>query len=496
MGAMTFLLPASLAEAHRQELERASVTGGQDNMPYRTEACVDGNRLILTRDVAESGNVQAPWPIDGAGQLMTTTATLIERPEPYHLALELARGKINQVRCQAAEWSMGPLDMPPALEQLIHQATAQFGQALMRVPDEEANALAQQALVLGYQAAHNLAHHYASRVLELRHMRTPKLDTWLSCRLEADEPGPDQEPKFLSAFNAVGIPFPWNEIEPKPRVYSWKQVDRLVDWALARNLKIVAGPLIDFSGRNLPDWLWEHDTDLTTLSQLLTEHVETLARRYHTRIRTWQISAGSNCAGVLASRDEELIWLTVKLAEAARRANPQLDLIVGIAQPWGDYLAEQERMKTPFIFADDLLRTGIKLAGLDLEFVMSVAPRGNYCRDLLDMSRLLDLYALLGVPLQTTLGYPSAAAGTDLADPDQRVGLGYWRNGFSVAAQADWAASFAGLALCKPHVRAVQWCHWSDAQPHAFPNCGVLDGSGRDKPALQELTQLRADHLK
>jgi len=35
MGQMLFQLPASLAdESLRQELERASVTGGQDNMPY------------------------------------------------------------------------------------------------------------------------------------------------------------------------------------------------------------------------------------------------------------------------------------------------------------------------------------------------------------------------------------------------------------------------------------------------------------------------------
>jgi hypothetical protein len=142
------------------------------------------------------------------------------------------------------------------------------------------------------------------------------------------------------------------------------------------------------------------------------------------------------------------------------------------------------------------LRTGIKLAGLDLEFIMGVSPRGNYCRDLLETSRLLDLYALLGVPIQATLGYPSSSATTELADPDQRVGLGSWRGGFSSEAQADWAASFAALALCKPHVRAVQWAHWSDAQRHAFPNCGLVDAQGREKPALQALAKLRGQHLR
>ncbi len=497
MGVMNFQIPASLADAAlRQELERASVTGGQDNMPYLTEACVEDDRLILTRDVSESGNVQVPWPIDGTGQLMATSATLIERPAPYHLAIELARGKINQVRCQAAEWSMGPFEMPAALQQAIHEATTFFAQALMRLPAAEADVLAQQALVRAHRAAHDLTMHYAARVFELRHLRQAQLDSSLSCRLEADEPAQLQTPQFLKAFNGISIPLPWQRIEPSPRVFSWKATDRLIDWAQGQGLKMVGGPLIDFAGRNLPDWLWEHDTDLASLSQLLSEHVETVVRRYQARIRTWQVSAGSNCSGILASRDEELIWLTLKIAEAVRRVNPQLEIVVGLAQPWGDYLAEQERVKTPFIFADDLLRTGVKLAALDLEFIMGIVPRGNYCRDLLETSRLLDYYALLGVPIQATLAYPSANSATELADPDQRVGLGSWGGGFSAETQADWAAAFAALALCKPHVRAVQWAHWSDAQRHAFPNCGLIDAQGREKPALAALAKLRGLHLR
>ena len=234
----------------------------------------------------------------------------------------------------------------------------------------------------------------------------------------------------------------------------------------------------------------------SSLGNLMAGYVETVVRRYQSRIRTWQITAGSNCAGILARRDEELIWLTIRLADAVRRVNPQLEVIVGLAQPCGDYLAEQERSKTPFIFADDLLRTGIKLAALELECVMAVSPRGSYCRDLLETSRMLDLYALLGVPIQTTLAYPSSSIATDQADPDQRVNLGYWRDGYFEETQADWAAAFAALALCKPYVRTVQWSHWSDAQPHVFPNCGLVDDQGREKTALQALQKLRGKHLK
>ena len=255
--------------------------------------------------------------------------------------------------------------------------------------------------------------------------------------------------------------------------------------------------MIDFSGRHLPDWLWDRDTDLFSLSSMLCEFVERAdTRRYQGQIHAWQVSAGSNHAGVLATRDEELLWLTQRLADTVRKVNPQLEVIVGVAHPWGDYLAEQPRNYSPFVFADTLLRTGLKLSALELETVMGVSPRGSYCRDTLELSRLLDLYALLGVPLQLTLGYPSAVGKLAQADPDQRVGLGHWRDGYTVEAQADWAAAFTNVALCKADVRAVPWGHFAVAEPHQFPHCGLCDVAGHAKPALQQLVRLRAEHLK
>jgi hypothetical protein len=112
------------------------------------------------------------------------------------------------------------------------------------------------------------------------------------------------------------------------------------------------------------------------------------------------------------------------------------------------------------------------------------------------VSRLLDLYALLGVPLQVTLGYPSAPGKEANGDQDLRADAGHWRAGHSPDAQADWAAAFAAVCLCKPYVRSVLWCHFHDGEPHQFPHCGLIDGNGQPKPALQKLTRLRTQHLK
>src|SRR5258707_10039546 len=97
-----------------------------------------------------------------------------------------------------------------------------------------------------------------------------------------------------------------------------------------------------------------------------------------------------------------------------------------------------DRTHSPFIFADTLIRSGLSVAALDLEIVMGVTPRGSYCRDLLELSRLLDFYALLGVPLAVTLGYPATNAVDPDADPEIRVDAGRWRDGFTPEVQAGW----------------------------------------------------------
>jgi hypothetical protein len=126
---------------------------------------------------------------------------------------------------------------------------------------------------------------------------------------------------------------------------------------------------------------------------------------------------------------------------------------------------------------------------------MGVTPRGSYCRDLLETSRILDLYSLLGVPLRVSLGYPSSAESDGQADPEMRVGAGLWRDGTNPEGQTQWAADFAALTLAKPYVQGVHWIHLADAESHQFPNCGLLDSAGNVKAAVEPLRQLRAAHL-
>ncbi len=499
MGTMTFLLPARLSAESARELERASVAGGPENMPGPTEARADAGRLTLRRladDDVQSGYVIAPWEVAGAGRLMGASSTLMERPRPYHLQTELARGKVNQLRGQAADWCAGGLVVPPDLEHDVREAALAFGRAATQPPSEQAGQQAQAALELSYAASDRLAALYVEQMFQARHQRQPRLDSALGCRLGAGVPPGPAAGELARACNTVSVPLAWNQTEPLEGEFRWDGPDELLDWADERGLPATAGPLIDFSPHRLPDWLWLWERDLPTLASFMCKYVESAVRRYGGRVRRWQLTAAANCARVLNLRENELLWLTVRLAESAWQADSNLELVVGVAQPWGEYLAEENRFHSPFSFAETLIRAGLNLAALDLEIVMGVRPRGSYCRDALETLRLLDLYTLLGVPLRVTLGYPSDSGADALGDPEVKVAAGNWRGGFGPEVQAAWAATFAALALCKPHVQGVQWCHFADAEPHQFPHCGLADDTGKPKPALEKLRRLREEHLR
>jgi hypothetical protein len=495
MGVMSFLLPSGLSAEALRELERASVAGGPDNMPWPSDARVQGDRLLVSRTVEESGNLTVPWDVDGAGRLMSGTATLMERPAPYSLPVELARGKVNQLRCQAADWRAGGLALPDSLAREVQQVSFAFGRAVTQSPSEAVAVEAGAALNQAYHAADELVGVYLEQVFQIRHARQEQLETTLGVRLGSAVPE-GAAAELGGACNAVGLPLAWNVSEPAAGQFRWDEHDALLAWAEARDLEVTAGPLVDFSAARLPDWLWSHERDLSALGRFMCRYIEAAVRRYRGRVRRWQLTAASNSASLLSLGEDELLLLTVRMAEAARQVDPALEIVVGLAQPWGEYMAVEERNHSPFIFADTLIRSGLTLAALDVELVMGVTPRGSYCRDLLDTSRLLDMYALLGLPLRVTLGYPSSSAPDPSADPDFRVAAGRWRGGVSAEAQADWARAFATLAICKPYVQAVHWVHLSDAEPHTFPHAGLISAAGDVKPALSQLRELREKHLR
>jgi hypothetical protein len=498
MGSMSFLLPKPLpggAKAPLLDACIASSIGYYDQTPVPTELQISDDSITLTREQNESGYLVLPWPVDSVGTIVVSTTTLRERSEPYRLLVELARGKLNQVRMQTAEWQSYGLRTTPAFDQALIDATREFGHAALAPNQSDADISAARVLEQTHKLADRLARDYIEQMLATRHDEEGQLDTWLTARHQRALTG-EAAKEYASTFNAANVYFRWCDVEPHEAQYDWTQADAAVSAALDAGLPVTIGPIIDLAPGMLPPWAMGWQSDLPALAAFMCDYLETAVSRYKNEVRRWIVCAGFNNSDALGLVDDDRLRLAFRLFEAAAQVDSSLELVLSVAQPWGDYLGSADQTISPMTFPDDLVRNGVRLAALELELYVGTRPRGSLPRDLLDTARLLDIFGMLGPPLEITLSIPASS------EPDANAtqhGQEVWKHGWSagptVEAQAEWGASFAALALCWPKVRTVTWGHWSDAEPHLVPNGGLLDANGLPRPLISQLRALRAEHL-
>src|SRR4051794_27471050 len=192
MGEMTFLLPTGIDAACRHGLERACLVGGPESVPWPTLAVVQSDRLVLTRETSESGCLHAPWKVDGSGRFMLSSCTLMEREAPYRLLVELARGKLNQVRNQSWEWRTAGLEIPTDFVNNLNRAQQSFRTAIAAGSPELGDMAAADVLESLALAGNSLVEAYVEQVFQLRRERPETSNFDLGCRYQM-RPSPKAE---------------------------------------------------------------------------------------------------------------------------------------------------------------------------------------------------------------------------------------------------------------------------------------------------------------
>lgn len=494
MGSISFLLPNPVPPVVGALLREACFAIGEDQAPVPTAVEIRDNRLIATWHMSESRYLTMPWPIGSRGTFVTTTSTLRETDEPYRLLVELARGKLNQVRTQCAEWQSIGLRTPDGFLESLAETTRLFGRTLQAPPSSEADAWAARVIENSFSLGDILVREFTDQMFATRHHEEGLINAWLSARVSRAPV--DAAGSYARTFNGIQIVFRWCDLEPEEARYDWSHIDHAVAQAKQDGLAISGGPIIDLAPSALPAWIADWKGDLPTLAAFMCDYLETVLTRYKEDIRRWVVCAGFNQADALGLDDDDRLRLAARLFEAATEIDPNLDLILSVAQPWGDYLSNEDQTISPLTFPDDLLRHGLRLSAIELEFRPGTEPRGSRPRDLLETARIINLFGLLNLPLELVLSHPSSAEPDPNGAPGESVWPAGWSSGPTDQLQADWAEAVAALGLCTPLVRAVTWDHWSDAHPHLTPHAGLHDNEGRVKPALSRLAALRASHLR
>jgi hypothetical protein len=538
MGLMRFLVPSR--ESLPGGAFESAYLAGLEGIPCRarltwvSEPGVHPQEFVLERTESESGNLSIAWQVPNQGQLVLTTGSLRERPEPYRLPVELARGAVYHLRQQLADWESQGFVASTTLKSQVRETEVLFRTCVIGCRCfAESSARADQVMEQSLRLGDILVEEYAEQVLAIRHQQEPQLATLFGVTLDGPLLVPAQAQRVLQVSNSIALDCCWRKLEPQAGRFDWELLDQGLQWCRQHKLRVLSGPLLSNSARHLPDWLTLWAEDCEAVLEYLLQYIRQVVSRYRGAVNVWNCAARLNVPGMLPTSDEETLRLLVGTIEEVRRLDPDTPAIVCFDQPWAEFLAEDPLACSPLHLADSLIRADLGLAGIGLELNLGYWPHGTLPRDPLDISSQIDRWSVLGIPLVLYLAVPSGSpqpvhrasssharvdsessshgtADTDLLTPNTTNPLSVpsgvssfgaktlvngFQGGSSPEAQAAFLQKLVPLLLSKPMVQGLVWNQTFDTGFPEYPTAGLFDRLGQPKPALTQLAAIRQAHL-
>ncbi len=478
---------------------------GADNIAVRGSIQFDGSTITCDKRAVGPAALSLQIPVGDVGEVTVQTCLLPDCDEPYLLYLELARHRLMLLLSKQEDWMM--FDLPadhPAMKR-SQLARSLFVKAL-NVDDDEAatQRLARESLAAAADASEELALAHADLLHNRRRQSGNYRRAVLGCGV-ALEQTTEQIRRSLSAnFDYVAVPTRWRRIEPQEQQYDWSLLDNWAEWAHRTRMALLAGPVVSFCPLCSPDWLGVMEHDYETLRDTIYEHIERLVTRYRNVVTLWNVVSGIHTNSQLNLTLDQLMDLTRMAVMLVKKIQPNAKTLVEITHPFGEYYAANARSIPPMIYADMVLQSGMPVDAFGLRLLMGQARPGQYTRDLMQLSALLDRFNGLGKPLHiTAAGVPSKPIEVELArangsgnhrggpnhPPDSNSG--HWRKPWSSLVQSHWLEAFYHIALSKPFIDSIAWVDLADHDKSELPHAGLAMPSLKAKGAFHRATAIR-----
>ncbi len=432
------------------------------------------------------------------GDLTLQTCLLPEREEPYLLTIELVRHRLMLLYHKLEEWGMFDLGEDHPVLRRMQAARQLFIRALAIQVEEPAKAdeLAREALVHAIDGSEELALTHAERFLSRRKQTGSLPRHPLGCGVALDQTHERLRGGILANFDFVLMPMPWRELVPAEAEYAWQRTDNWAEWVSRNRMPAMAGPIISFHPSVLPDWvyIWEHDYD--QVRDLLYEHIERVVTRYRNVVSAWNVVSGLHVNDHFTFNFEQLLDLTRMATMLVKKVQPSAKVVVELCQPFGEYYCRNQRSIPPLMYADLLIQSAIDFDAFALKLSMGQAVSGQYTRDLMQISHLIDQFAGFGKSVHVTLAAPSdPVTEIMIASPDPKNPVdpdcGIWRRPWSQQVQAHWAEALLNIALSKPFVDSVAWQDVVDHGQTEVPLSGLVSEELKPKTAFRRVAAFR-----
>ncbi len=441
-----------------------------ERTPYPVKVSIDNGLMVCETGTPESLRVQVPWALPGQNAAIFGTSTLPGNQQPYILLIELARGRLTDLRHFFQE---GPAGTSRPLPAKFREASDLFISALMSRTDvESAAALAAKSL----QISIDLGRETISRQCDASSVDErilQKLSVDLSS-LRGSELSAPQRWALSNVRNCRIAPV-WSELMTVENQIHWHSWETPVKIAKEANLQVHAGPLIDFSNDFLPPWVYRY-TDISQLSRVFSNYVHYVVSNLKEKVNVWHVVRRPAMRQVNVISEEQQIKITVAAIQAVSRACPSAEIVVDLTAPWAEWLTTASFELGPLHLADTLARADLGLTGIGIELAMGYEFPGSHMREMIDVARLLDMYQLVNLPLHLTIAIPGRQHGTQTINLNQvSADSRQWPVGCSQESQAKIGMDLLRLAASRAHIRSVHWATLSDTNGSEFLDSGLFD---------------------
>lgn len=495
MGILKFTIMVDGQAPADLDLERAYLVGPDDE-PIRSQMRHFGQNLFCEKRAEGLAALVVPWTVPGVGRVMLRTSHLPEREHAYNLLVELLRGRVLQNWRKKDEWGYAYSGPTPEFLKAFEEVKQQFAATLALLGDpQKASAVAADALRTAVTLGEDLTLEHARRGLIYRRNHGELVHLDFGCRLEPECREKTYHDRIFESFNYVTLPFDWRRIEPREQEFQWEPMDYWISWLVEQGIGIKAGQVLRFTQECVPDWLYIWEGDFDSIRDYAFDHVLRCVKRYASRVEHWDIATGLHVENCLKFSLDQIMEMTHMSARVVKKNAPHAAAILDVVMPWGDYAAGNPRSIWPLRYVEMCHNGGIEFDAIGLQ--VFVGAEDFYCRDVMEISGLLDVFGSFGKPVHVTAaGVPSAGRPDpfDISEGQRDVAAaGQWHRPWDEAVQSEWVDWFYRIAVGKPFVTAVSWTELSDRPGHQFPHAGLVDGDLQPKQSYAMMLGMKKE---
>ncbi len=434
-GAFVFMLSFSLFKTSDNQPSGWAIAEscgsyalGGDGMAADVAITLQDDQLVCTRKAGEPVAIVVPYRTEALSPepeyalpdtLWLRTCLLPGREKPYLLNLELARHRIMTFLTKLEDWSLFDLSGEHPVMQRFVQAQQLFTDALVACPSDadaqaaqQADRLARQALCQAIIASRDLAIESARRSVSEGSGEVgarPGDRTQIGCAVRPGLFDDTTRHTVERIADFLCMPMRWVDMEPREGSYAFGPTDRWIEWAIRTAHKpVVAGPVVNFSKANTPEWLYIWENDYETLRDLMHEHTRHIVTRYRRTVTRWTVASGLHLNSNFRFDLDQIMDLTSMCVSLVRKLQPKAVIQLGIEQPFGEYFATNRASIPPLLYADMVLQAGVRIDALAVEVDLAEhepleQTGARPMRDELSISCMLDRIGALDRPVFVSL---------------------------------------------------------------------------------------------